>query len=153
MTISETLMIMYYMNFRESTIDDCPLMALPIVHRDSGNITAIQNDVSIPFEIKRVYYLYDVPGGEERGGHAHQELSQLIVAASGAFDVELFDGKITKTVRLDRSYLGLYVIPGIWRELKNFSSGSVCLVLASLAYTPDDYIRDLSEFLRIKNDK
>jgi len=138
------------MNFNNSTVNDCQVLELPVVHKDSGNITAIQNYSTVPFEIKRVYYLYDVPGGEERGGHAHRDLFQLIVAASGAFDVELFDGKDRKTVKLDRSYFGLFVLPGIWRELVNFSSGSICLVLASDIYRTSDYIRDYQEFVNFK---
>ncbi len=138
------------MNFKDSTIDDCRLIELPVVHRESGNITAIQHNTIIPFEINRVYYLYDIPGGAERGGHAHKELFQLIVAASGAFDVKIFDGKKTATFRLDRPQIGLYVVPGMWRELVGFSSGSICLVLASLPYSELDYIRRIEDFLSYK---
>jgi len=111
----------------------------------------LQNGLHLPFEVKRVYYLYDVPGGSERGGHAHKTLHQLIVAASGAFDVILDDGVTKKIVQLNRPYYGLLLIPGIWRELMNFSSGAVCLVLASEKYNPDDYIRDYSVFKKFKN--
>ena len=104
----------------------------------------------MPFAVKRCYYLYDVPGGEERGGHAHKELQQLIVAASGSFDVILDDGNIKRTISLNRPYYGLLVVPGIWRELNNFSSGSVCLVLASEVYKQEDYIRSYDEFLEWK---
>lgn len=138
------------MNFKDSKIQDCTLLGLPIVHRDSGNITAIQNDFTVPFEIKRVYYLYDVPGGEERGGHAHRELFQLVIAASGAFDVKLFDGNNSKIFRLDRPNFGLFIVPGIWRELVNFSSGSICLVLASQTYSEADYVRDFAIFKSAK---
>jgi dTDP-4-dehydrorhamnose 3,5-epimerase-like enzyme len=108
--------------------------------------------MDIPFDVKRLYYLYDVPGGAERGGHAHKGLHQLIVAASGSFDVVLDDGKNRKVVELNRPYYGLYVIPGIWRELINFSSGAICLVLASEKYNIDDYIRDYEEFLKYSNE-
>jgi dTDP-4-dehydrorhamnose 3,5-epimerase-like enzyme len=102
----------------------------------------------VPFDIKRVYYLYDVPGGAERGGHAHKNLHQLIVAMSGSFDIVLDDGREKKRFHLNRSYYGLYVCPMIWREMDNFSSGSVCLVLASQLYDPDDYYRDYAEFIK-----
>jgi len=102
---------------------------------------------NVPFEVKRVYYLYDVPGGEGRGGHAHKELQQFIIAVSGAFDVLLDDGTNKKIVHLDRSFYGLHVVPGIWRELLNFSSGAVCLVLASHLFDADDYLRDYNSFL------
>jgi len=110
----------------------------------------VQNNIEVPFEVKRCYYLYDVPGGEERGGHAHKELHQLIVAASGSFDVILNDGNIKRTISLNRPYYGLLVVPGIWRELNNFSSGSVCLVLASEVYKKEDYIRSYNDFLEWK---
>lgn len=129
-----------------NTIYNCSLFLLPKVHNRAGNITSLENQLSIPFEIKRVYYLYDVPGGQNRGGHAHKELEQIIVAASGAFDVLLDDGNNKKIVRLDRPYIGLYIVSGIWRELLNFSSGAICLVLASHKYSENDYIRDYSCF-------
>ena len=129
-----------------SKISDCKLLDLPKIHAESGDITAINNLEVIPFETKRVYYLYDVPGGSERGGHAHKELHQLIVAISGSFDVILDDGYEKKKIHLNRPYEALYVCPMIWRELNNFSSGSVCLVLASNQYTEDDYYRDYNEF-------
>lgn len=106
----------------------------------------------MPFEVKRTYYLYDVPGGESRGGHAHKELSQLIIAASGSFTVTLDDGNVKRTFLLNRPYQGLYVVPGIWRTLDDFSSGAVCMVLASEGYTEDDYIRDYNNFIEYKND-
>lgn len=115
-----------------------------------GNLTFIEGDQHIPFDIKRVYYLYDVPGGESRGGHAHKDLHQLIIAASGSFDVILDNGSKKKRFQLNRSYYGLYIPPMIWRELNNFSSGSVCLVLVSLPYSADDYIRDYNEFKKLR---
>lgn len=135
---------------RTSKIDDCSLIELDKNHKIKGNITVIENRGVIPFDIERVYYLYDVPGGEERGGHAHKELSQLIVAASGSFDVVLDDGVNRKTITLNRPYQGLYFVPGIWKELVNFSSGSSCLVLASEKYIEADYIRDYNEFKKSK---
>jgi uncharacterized RmlC-like cupin family protein len=138
-------------SYKTSTIDDCKIIPLEKNHRDKGNITVIEKQDEIPFDIARVYYLYDIPGGEERGGHAHKELSQLIIAVSGSFDVILTDGKSTKIVTLNRPYQGLSVVPGIWRELVNFSSGSCCLVLASHQYSEADYFRNYSEYQIIKN--
>lgn len=132
-------------------IYSCNVLELPRIHNPSGNITIVQNGSDLPFNVKRVYYLYDVPGGSERGGHAHKELQQLIVAASGSFDVILDDGVMKKTVNLNRPYYGLLIVPGIWREIINFSSGAICLVLASERYNPSDYIRDYSDFKKIKD--
>ena len=137
-------------NSKTSTVDDCQVIDLDKNHREKGNITVVENRGIIPFDTERVYYLYDVPGGEERGGHAHKDLYQLIIAASGSFDVVLDDGATKRTVRLDRPYQGLYIKPGIWRELINFSSGSSCLVLASAKYNEEDYIRDYSGFKNYK---
>lgn len=128
-------------------IEKCQIIDLPIVSDPRGNLTFIESDHQVPFDIQRVYYLYDVPGGAQRGGHAHKGLHQLIIAVSGSFDVELDDGREKKTIQLNRSYQGLYVCPMIWRELSNFSSGSVCMVLASNLYNEDDYYRDYSQFL------
>ena len=128
-------------------IENCKIVELPKIADARGNLTFIEEEDHIPFEIKRVYYLYDVPGGSERGGHAHKALHQLIIALSGSFDVEIDDGATKKTFTLNRPYEGLYICPGIWRELKNFSSGSVCLVLASNLYSEDDYYRDYDQFL------
>ena len=131
---------------RRSSVYDCSIVHLDQVHDRAGNITALENNKSIPFEIRRVYYLYDVPGGEERGGHAHYDLQQFVVAVSGAFDVLLDDGTNKKIVHLDRPFIGLHITTGIWGELLNFSSGSVCLVLASQRYQEHDYIRSYEEF-------
>lgn len=134
----------------KSSIYNCSILQLPKIHNRAGNITALENNIHLPFEVKRVYYLYDVPAGEERGGHAHRELQQIVVAASGAFDVLLNDGTNKKIVHLDRPFIGLHIVPGIWRELLNFSSGAICLVLASHKYDEKDYIRDYSNFLEYK---
>ena len=140
----------YAMN--KSTVYDCTIIELDKHHSDrKGNISVVENNKDIPFEVKRVYYLYDVPGGESRGAHAHKELSRLIIAASGSFTVTLDDGNVKRTFLLNRPYQGLYVKPGIWRDLDDFSSGSVCLVLASHPYDENDYIRDYEEFINYKN--
>lgn len=125
----------------------CKIIELPKIADTRGNLTFIESNKHIPFDIRRVYYLYDVPGGAERGGHAHKALHQLIVAMSGSFDVVLDDGKDKRRVHLNRSYFGLYVCPMIWREIDNFSSGSVCMVLASNFYDETDYYRDYFQFL------
>jgi hypothetical protein len=130
-----------------STIYDCSVIELPRIHSLSGNITPVYGGLHIPFDIARVYYLYDIPGGETRGGHAHRRLQQLIVAASGSFDVLLDDGVNRKVVNLNRPYFGLYLPQLIWRELLNFSSGGICLVLASEFYDESDYYRDYDEFV------
>lgn len=135
-----------------ATVFDCRLVELDKHHSDrKGNLTVVGNGIDVPFDVKRVYYLYDVPGGESRGGHAHKALHQLIVAVSGSFAVTLDDGKDKKTFVLNRPYQGLLVVPGIWRTLDDFSSGSVCLVLASEKYDELDYIRDYDEFIRFRN--
>lgn len=132
---------------KKNSVYDCSIVELDKHHHEKGNITVVENGESVPFGVKRVYYLYDVPGGESRGGHAHRALYQLIVAASGSFTVTLDDGKVKRTFLLNRPYQALMVVPGIWRTLDDFSSGSVCLVLASECYTEDDYIRDYDEFI------
>jgi hypothetical protein len=127
-------------------IDNCRIIELPRINDPRGNLTFVESGRHVPFEIKRVYYLYDVPGGAERGSHAHKTLRQLIVAMSGSFDVHLDDGRTNKAVHLNRSYVGLYVCPMIWRTLSNFSSGAACMVLASTFYDEDDYYRDYAQF-------
>ena len=130
------------------SVEDCRIIELDKHHSDrKGNLTVVQNGETLPFDVKRVYYLYDVPGGESRGSHAHRELEQLIVAASGSFTVVMDDGINKKTFFLNRPYQGLYVKPGLWRDLEDFSSGAVCMVLASEIYQKEDYIRDYQEFL------
>jgi hypothetical protein len=124
----------------------CEIIKLPKITDYRGNITFIEGQRHVPFPIKRVYYLYDVPGGEARGGHAHRHLEQFIISASGSFDVITDDGFEQTRFHLNRSYYGLYIPPMTWRELENFSSGSVCLVLASEYFDQDDYIRDFDEF-------
>ena len=133
---------------KEFNIDTCSVISLPKISDPRGNLTSIEGGQHVPFDIQRVYYLYDVPGGAERGGHAHKGLHQLIIAMSGSFDVVLNDGFNKKRVHLSRSYNGLYVCPMIWRELDNFSSGSVCMVLASNRYDEEDYFRDYGDFLK-----
>lgn len=127
-------------------LDNCQILELPKISDPRGNLTFIEQGRHIPFDINRVYYLYDVPGGAERGGHAHKGLHQFIVAMSGSFDVVIDDGTEKKRIHLNRSYNGLYICPMIWRELDNFSSGSVCMVLASNLYDEDDYYRDYDEY-------
>lgn len=129
-------------------LDQCTMVDLPKISDPRGNLTFIEAGRHIPFDIARVYYLYDVPGGSERGGHAHKALRQLIIAMSGSFDVVLDDGLQRRRIHLNRSYQGLLVCPMIWRELDNFSSGSVCMVLASQHYDEDDYYRDYDAYLR-----
>jgi dTDP-4-dehydrorhamnose 3,5-epimerase-like enzyme len=136
---------------RKSSVYDCSIIEINKHHSDKGNLTVVENSKTIPFDVKRVYYLYDIPGGESRGAHAHRELKQLVIAASGSFDVVLDDGNVKRTIALNRPYQGLLIVPGIWRELINFSSGAVCLVLASLVYDEKDYIRDYRDFLEYKN--
>lgn len=131
-------------------MNDCKLIELPKNHREKGNISAINLMVEIPFIINRIYYLYDVPGGESRGGHAHKELQQFIIAASGSFDLIIDDGRNKKIFNLNRPYSGVLLPKGLWRELDNFSSGSICLVLASLIYDESDYIRNYEDFIKLK---
>jgi hypothetical protein len=133
-----------------STVHDCSTVEMQKIQNRAGNITVVESNSSVPFSIKRVYYLYDVPAEEERGGHGHKELFQLIVATSGSFTIILFDGKTKRSFHLNNPNLGLLVVPGIWRELNNFSSGSVCLVLASMSYSEEDYIRSFDDFILYK---
>jgi len=135
------------------SLKDCKLIELPRITDPRGNLTFIEGQNHIPFPIKRVYYLYDVPGGATRAGHGHRALHQLIIAMSGSFDVTLDDGRDRTTYHLDRSYNGLHVSPMIWREIENFSSGSVCTVLASEYYDEADYFRSYEDFLRAVGNK
>lgn len=139
------------MKMKKTSVYNCSILEIDKHHNARGNISVVENGITVPFDVKRVYYLYDVPGGESRGGHAHKKLQQFIVAASGSFDVILDDGELKRTFTLNRPYQGLLVVPGIWREINNFSSGSVCLVLASTGYDEEDYIRDYELFKKTKN--
>lgn len=130
-------------------IEDCRIIDLPKIEDHRGNLTFIEGGQHIPFDIKRVYYLYDVPGGSERGAHAHKNLHQFVIAASGSFDIALDDGCKKKRFHLNRSYYGLYIPPMMWRMLDNFSSGGVCMVLASEHYSESDYIRSYDEFTHL----
>lgn len=138
------------MDSKKTTVYDCSILHLPQIHNRAGNLTAVENLKSIPFDIKRVYYLYDVPGGEGRGGHSHKKLQQIVIAASGSFDVILDDSISRKVVHLNRPHLGLHIVPGLWRELVNFSSGAICLVLATELYDERDYIRNYIKFISYK---
>ena len=132
---------------------DCTMVELHKHHSDrKGNLTVVENGKTLPFDVKRVYYLYDVPGGENRGSHAHRDLSQLIIAASGSFRVTLDDGTCKRSFFLNRPYQGLYVKPGMWRDLEDFSSGAVCMVLASEEYDSNDYIRSYEDFIKYRNE-
>lgn len=136
------------------SVFDCTMVELDKHHSDrKGNLTVVENSITLPFDVKRVYYLYDIPGGESRGAHAHKDLSQLIVAASGSFRVTLDDGKVKRSFVLNRPYQGLYVKPGIWRDLDDFSSGAVCMVLASEKYDVNDYIRNYDDFIKFRRDE
>lgn len=135
---------------KNSTVNDCKVIQLNKIHNRAGNITIIENDLDIPFGVKRIYYLYDIPSNETRGGHAHKELYQLVIGASGSFNINLNDGVNDKTIFLNRPDFGLLIVPGIWRDLSDFSSGSVCVVFASEIYSEIDYIRDYDEFLTLK---
>lgn len=136
---------------KTSNVFDCTMVELSINHQTNGNLTAVSNNVQVPFDVKRVYYLYDVPGGFSRGGHGHLELQQLIVALSGSFDITVDDGKVKRTFHLSRPNMGLYMPSGLWRELDNFSSGSICFVLASIEYDEKDYFRDYDKFVAWKS--
>jgi hypothetical protein len=129
-----------------ASVYDCSIIQLPKIHNRAGNITVIENAVNIPFDQKRIFYLYDIPGGESRGAHAHKACHQFLIAASGSFEVFLDDGRTKRMVQLNRPDIGLHIPPGIWASEVNFSSGSICLVLASHKYNEKDYIRDYVEF-------
>lgn len=133
------------------SVYDCSIIELDKHHSErKGNLSVVENGITLPFDVKRVYYVYDVPGGESRGSHAHKTLSQLIVAASGSFSVTLDDGEVRRTFFLNRPYQGLLVHPGLWRDLEDFSSGAVCMVLASEVYQEEDYIREYDDFLKFR---
>jgi hypothetical protein len=134
----------------KKTVFDCSLIELPCIKNRTGNITAIENNVEIPFNINRIFYLYDIPGGESRGAHAHKECHQFLIATSGSFEVQLDDGKVKKTMMLNQPFRGLHIPPGIWASEVNFSSGAICLVMASHTYDEGDYIRDYDLFLKEK---
>lgn len=136
--------------FKNNTVFDCSIIDMSKINTKTGNITVVQNGCNIPFDIRRIYYLYDIPGGEARGGHAHYELEQYIIAVSGSYDVILDDSKNRKIFSLNRPNKALHIVPGLWRELDNFSSGSICLVLASHKYDEGDYIRNYNDFLNFK---
>ena len=135
-----------------TTIDDCRMIELGKHHGATGNITVVENGKVIDFDTKRVFFIYDIPGGVTRGAHAHKTLRELIIAASGSFEVRVFDGEREKTIQLNHPSQALYLPCGVWEELKNFSSGSIALVLASTPYNPDDYYRDFEEFLQHKKE-
>lgn len=138
---------------KSSRVDECPLITLCKHHHENGNLSVVENFNELPFELRRVYYLYDIPGGEERGGHSHHKCEEFIIAVSGSFDIVLNDGVKERVVNLNRSNMGLLVKPGIWRILNNFSSGAVCLVLASEAYDEADYVRSFDEFINLTSGK
>ena len=129
-------------------IKNCKLVQLPKISDPRGNLTFVESDKHIPFKIQRAYYLYDIPGGSDRGGHAHKKLQQLMIALSGSFDVHLDSGLEKSSWRLDRPYIGLLICPMVWRTISNFSSGAVCLVLASMEYDENDYYREYDEFIK-----
>ncbi len=134
------------------TTYDCSIFELPQIKNRAGNITPIHNNIEIPFDVKRIFYLYDIPGGESRGAHAHKECHQFLIAASGSFEVLLDDGRTKRLVQLNRPNIGLHVPPGIWASEINFSSGSICLVLASHKYEESDYLRNYEDFLIFTNE-
>lgn len=148
LTEQEKLMI-----HNQSSIDDCCIITLNRNHHANGNLTAVNNGIDLPFNIERTFYIYDVPGGAERGGHSHYTCNEFIIAISGSFDVTVDDGRHQHTYTLNRPYQGLLVVPGIWRTLQNFSSGSVCLALASHHFDEEDYVRDYHHFTELKTSK
>ena len=134
-----------------TTIYDCSVIEFPRIQDRAGNLTPIEGLTNIPFEIERVFYIYDIPGGEDRGAHAHKTCHQILIAASGSFDIHLDDGRNKRTITLNRPYYGLHIPPGMWAAETGFSSGSICLVLTSHKYDPDDYIFDYNYFLQVKS--
>jgi hypothetical protein len=137
---------------KKISVYDCSVVELPRINNRAGNITPVINNVDVPFGVRRVFYIYDIPGGEDRGAHAHKECHQFLVAASGSFEIELNDGTVKRTVMLNRPYFGLHVPPGIWSAEKGFSSGAICLVLTSHGYNAEDYIRDYQEYVKFQNE-
>jgi hypothetical protein len=135
---------------KKNSVFDCSVIGLPKLQNRAGNITPITNGIEIPFDVKRVFYIYDIPSGEDRGAHAHKECHQFLIAASGSFEIELDDGKTKRTVMLNRPNFGLHIPPGIWAAEKGFSSGVICLVLASHKYEEEDYIRNYEDFIKVK---
>ena len=135
------------------SVYDCSVIELPRIGDRNGSITAVNNMLEIPFEVNRVFYLYDIPGGESRGAHAHKECHQFLIAATGSFEVELFDGTVRRTVSLNRPNIGLHIPPGIWASEVNFSSSSICLVLASHNYQEEDYIRHLESYVSVYGER
>lgn len=138
------------MSYKKSTVYDCSIIELPKILNPGGNITPVHPNIDVPFDINRVFYLYDIPGGESRGAHAHKECHQFLVAALGSFDIALDDGKIKRTVTLNRANIGLHIPPYIWAAEQNFSSGAICLVLASHKYDENDYLRKYQDFMNNK---
>ena len=136
---------------KKLTIYDCSIMELPKIETEGGNITPIHGNINVPFDVKRVFYSYDIPGGESRGAHAHKECHQFLIAASGSFEVSLDDGTYQRQVFLNRPNMGLHIPPGVWASEINFSSGAICLVLASHAYNESDYLRNYEDFLKFRN--
>lgn len=136
---------------RNTSVYDCSVIELPRIKNRAGNITPVNNSENIPFDVKRVFYIYDIPGGEDRGAHAHKECHQFLIAASGSFEIEMNDGINKRTVTLNRPYYGLHVPPGIWAAEKGFSSGAVCLVLTSHKYDEKDYLRKYEDYLKFIN--
>lgn len=136
---------------RKTTVYDCSIIELPRLKNRAGNISIVENQDNLPFDVKRIFYIYDIPGGEDRGAHAHKECHQFLIAVSGSFEIEMDDGVNKRTVQLNRPYYGLHIPPGIWAAEKGFSSGAICLVLNSGLYEEDDYIRTYNDFLNILN--
>ena len=136
-----------------NTVYDCSVIELPRIGNRNGSITALNNGIEIPFDVKRVFYLYDIPGGESRGAHAHKECHQFLVAVVGSFDVELYDGNVKRTISLNKPHIGLHIPPGVWASEVNFSSSSICLVMASENYSENDYVRSLEVFIDLKKKK
>lgn len=137
---------------KKVSVYDCSVIELPKLHDRAGNITPVTNNIEIPFDVKRIFYIYDIPGGEGRGAHAHKECHQFLIAASGSFEIELNDGTTQRTVMLNRPYYGLHIPPGIWAAEKGFSSGAICLVLTSHGYNAEDYIREYEEYIKSRDE-